>query len=529
MCDPASASVAACCLCCVALAGVMLFAGRAVVRTVSGAELPSNLPFGGGCHVANRSLGKCERCLLSEQCEEGRFCCPYMKKCVASSTEACSTPIASCVPGCRGGDLRRCHCENPDFPDTWVDCAEGPSSAGFWSSLVGGDGEPQKIHSAKASAYKSYCYGYYGTFSWCWLAGSSGEYAKDGEPTACGEYDGELASERCYRDEGSNGGESFPAPTAKPSPSPSPQPDGSSPSPPPQPEGSGVWKCPAGGHWYVSKFGSPTDSEAKDWTMAHNVFRCMHDVQFVQWSNPVADDIKAYLAPLQSMAHSDSYSLAPPAGPAGENLFQGWGAAFPVGSGVQSWYSEIKDPGCDSFPGCGGQFSMGTGHLTAMIWAGVQKIGCSSNEHGVKGCRYKAGDSLSCDTPNMQGCFDKQVPKASRKFSTCKTQVEECFGDSLGSEVSWTRLDAEFGAPLVPPAVAGAPLGAGFAAVRSIGVQVVASVFLLLALAGLAPLLARRLQHRQAGELPLDAAAEEAPLAECGSYPLQTCSQRGRS
>merc|ERR1719262_332361 len=99
----------------------------------------------------------------------------------------------------------------------------------------------------------------------------------------------------------------------------------------------GNWKC---GTWH--KGGSPTDPEAKAWTAAHNIFRCMHDVEFVQWSNPVADDAQAYCKPLTSMAHSDSYGVKPPAGPAGENLYWAWsssGDVAPPEDVVKSWSS----------------------------------------------------------------------------------------------------------------------------------------------------------------------------------------------
>jgi len=70
--------------------------------------------------VAKGSLGKCEACLKSEQCGEGRYCCPYMKKCVADSQEPCHIPVARCQPMCWDSvDSARCSCENTDFPAKW--------------------------------------------------------------------------------------------------------------------------------------------------------------------------------------------------------------------------------------------------------------------------------------------------------------------------------------------------------------------------------------------------------------------------
>jgi len=70
--------------------------------------------------VPNGSLGKCEPCLKSEQCGDGRYCCPFMKKCVASSQEACYLPIARCQPMCWDSlDNAGCSCANDDFPSNW--------------------------------------------------------------------------------------------------------------------------------------------------------------------------------------------------------------------------------------------------------------------------------------------------------------------------------------------------------------------------------------------------------------------------
>mmetsp|Transcript_9427 Transcript_9427/g.25597 ORF Transcript_9427/g.25597 Transcript_9427/m.25597 type:complete len:549 (-) Transcript_9427:187-1833(-) len=70
--------------------------------------------------VEKQSLGQCEPCLKSEQCAAGKYCCPYMKKCVASSSDPCYYPIAQCVPMCYDSkDNSQCECSNSDFPDKW--------------------------------------------------------------------------------------------------------------------------------------------------------------------------------------------------------------------------------------------------------------------------------------------------------------------------------------------------------------------------------------------------------------------------
>ena len=97
--------------------------------------------------------------------------------------------------------------------------------------------------------------------------------------------------------------------------------------------------------------------------------------------------------------HSSSYSIPPPAGPAGENLAMGYSTATQATDG---WYSEVANWAFN--PGDGTLTSGTTGHFTAMVWKGVQKLGCglyASTKIWV--CRYKAGDTLSADTPNMAG------------------------------------------------------------------------------------------------------------------------------
>ena len=70
--------------------------------------------------VEQNSLGRCENCLHNNQCKKGYYCCPYMKKCVNSSTQQCSSPIADCRPMCYdNNDINKCKCSNPDFPNKW--------------------------------------------------------------------------------------------------------------------------------------------------------------------------------------------------------------------------------------------------------------------------------------------------------------------------------------------------------------------------------------------------------------------------
>jgi len=81
--------------------------------------------------VEKQSLGQCQQCLKSEQCGHGKYCCPYMKKCVAGSSDPCYYPIAQCNPRCYDSmDNSQCQCTNADFPDKWQlpTCGSGSSA-----------------------------------------------------------------------------------------------------------------------------------------------------------------------------------------------------------------------------------------------------------------------------------------------------------------------------------------------------------------------------------------------------------------
>ncbi len=116
------------------------------------------------------------------------------------------------------------------------------------------------------------------------------------------------------------------------------------------------------------------------------------------WDCDVAASAQAW-ADRGVFEHSSSYDLPPPAGPAGENLAIGY---ITGAQAIDGWYSEIAHWAFD--PGDGTGNSGTTRHFTAMVWNGVKKLGCglyASTKIWV--CRYKAGDTLSLDTPNMAG------------------------------------------------------------------------------------------------------------------------------
>jgi hypothetical protein len=174
-----------------------------------------------------------------------------------------------------------------------------------------------------------------------------------------------------------------------------------------------------------------TAAEKEEILAATNTKRCMHGAPPVTWSDPVTADLEQFISgqTMQTMHHANCYQLQPPAGPAGENLFAG-SVKYPPAQAVESWYSEVND--CQGGPtgfsdGCqNGVGGKATGHFTALVWKGVQKIGCAySNNDQVIGCRYWSGDSLSSATPNMGGSYVSQVGLRSKS-------ADECGGSAAG-------------------------------------------------------------------------------------------------
>jgi len=72
--------------------------------------------------VNKKSVAQCAKCMTGDQCENG-YCCPYMKKCVATSQTRCGYPIAKCRPMCYDSmapSSCAASCTSKDFPYNWA-------------------------------------------------------------------------------------------------------------------------------------------------------------------------------------------------------------------------------------------------------------------------------------------------------------------------------------------------------------------------------------------------------------------------
>lgn len=146
------------------------------------------------------------------------------------------------------------------------------------------------------------------------------------------------------------------------------------------------------------------------------------------------------------------YDARPPAGPAGTNLV--FTSGYTPLSLVKKWYSEVQN--CGPLPGCFDGKKGVVGRFAIMIWNGDKTIGCFNNTNkNISGCRYKAGDTLSCNTPNYSNAYMTNVFPKVKTFTECLTAVQTCgfsapsgasevtaIGYNELSDVSWDRPSA---------------------------------------------------------------------------------------
>jgi len=130
---------------------------------------PPSPPSGGGGSSGNctpkNSLGKCAKCQTNDQCAKGWYCCPYMKKCVQTSSMPCYMPIANCRPMCYDSKVSTCKCGGKAFASMgWgkPTCGSGSSGSGGGSNPPPPPPPPAPSGGAKDTAswcprYKKYC------------------------------------------------------------------------------------------------------------------------------------------------------------------------------------------------------------------------------------------------------------------------------------------------------------------------------------------------------------------------------------
>lgn len=189
-----------------------------------------------------------------------------------------------------------------------------------------------------------------------------------------------------------------------------------------QPEGECEyqWRCPD--EW--SRGGVPApfeEPDARAFVAVNNLYRCMHDVQPVEWDPDVYASAKLWADKIGEFKHRSDSADCPYSD--GENLGGTFKASNHRGvDATHNWYSEMMNP-CYFRSSCYQTGADGSGRLTAMIWSSVKYIAYADPTQEVAVARYRTCDDRP---PNSLNEFKRQVPVPSRTYDECLTKVLEC-------------------------------------------------------------------------------------------------------
>ncbi len=256
--------------------------------------------------------------------------------------------------------------------------------------------------------------------------------------------------------------------------------------------------CPSGGCTDAVTSGKNAGSGGtwKDWLLAHNTWRCLHDLPGVSWNNADFEKAWPHFEPATTMVHSPNAFRSDSQG---ENLF--WSSCMSSDPDyckkpenipepdamTKAWYDEIVDchPSTDggkTYPdGCKEPKdpSKMVGHFTALIWKGVSEIACAQNNKRVAWCWYRpgpyvddpdttgvdeSGETAICNIPNMIFNGDADItyrhnvlpPATSRTLDQCKALAAACGGGSDGPAGSGGSGSGSNSASSAAPATGGA-------------------------------------------------------------------------
>jgi hypothetical protein len=165
-----------------------------------------------------------------------------------------------------------------------------------------------------------------------------------------------------------------------------------------------------------------TADEKKTLLDLTNAYRCQHGAPALAWNDALAASTYDFFKgmSMRTAQHSNSYGLTnAQGGPAGENLAMG-SPSVSAARSVTMWYDEVKD--CGPFPGCSDGKKGVVGHFTALVWKGTTVMGCAKSiDSQVIACRYGngPGSALSCNSPNMGGCYNANVLAATKTAAQC--------------------------------------------------------------------------------------------------------------
>ena len=116
--------------------------------------------------------------------------------------------------------------------------------------------------------------------------------------------------------------------------------------------------------------------EMQDILDQHNIYRCLHGVQLLEWHTAIASRAQSW-ADIGVWEHSSANFRKQGSENCGESL--AWG--YPTRTGVaftRSWYDEIEDTDgglglADSIESDSGK---ALGHYTQVVWKSSSRLGC---------------------------------------------------------------------------------------------------------------------------------------------------------
>jgi len=176
------------------------------------------------------------------------------------------------------------------------------------------------------------------------------------------------------------------------------------------------WTCPA--QWAIGDNEAPEDApDAKAFTAAHNIYRCMHNVQAVQWDHGV------YKAS-QSASNAEGTENRAKTFPFSEH--RGVDAAH-------IWYSEIAET-CEYRPSCfqkieGNDEKDWIKHFASMIWSKTSKVGYSARKGANKLAKADTvAHYATCDgkTVDFADASASTLPAPVKDYAQCEKEVLAC-------------------------------------------------------------------------------------------------------
>jgi len=156
----------------------------------------------------------------------------------------------------------------------------------------------------------------------------------------------------------------------------------------------------------------------------HNVYRCMHGVPLLTWSQGAANKAQSWSDSQQGVMRHGGMTNCPTSGQrCGQNLVglipqHGWNEV----KGVKMWYDEISL----TQGGRASSFNSQIGHYTQVVWKGTQQVGCGRFVRGGSQCSNSAPCLLTCNyypPGNMQGRFSSNVNAPVKSQSQCESEL----------------------------------------------------------------------------------------------------------